>query len=397
MVPIYRLFAMSDLHTDAEENRQFVDRVDSTAHSRDALIVAGDISHSIAVMRATLRGLRSKFAHVFFVPGNHELWLTRRGKPSNDEEVNDPLEDGLVDSLEKVAAIERMCGEEGVKTRPCKLPIAGDSRSLWVVPLLSWHCQSFDSEPEIDARWEGLPTAEQLCTDYHVCKWPPSLQSLGHGSDAVAECLDALNDTGAGEETDALFRGGRASADDIVVSFSHFLPRVELIPEKRYLYFPALAKFVGSPALGRRVASLRPDAHVFGHTHFGWDQELDGVRYLSPPVAMPRERVARLCTIATGPFPNSDEEATVPLLVWDASLPDRGLPAQYPAAWSGFYEAQPRTPDRVLVLPEYVATNYKWNEKLHGSKADVTGWDGKTPPRSFGPAWTLQPKPAKLV
>lgn len=55
--------------------------------------------------------------------------------------------------------------------------------------------------------------------------------------------------------------------------------RLELLPEKRYLFFPNLAKVVGSTMLGDRVAQLRPDVHIFGHTHFGW---------CAPPLASPR-------------------------------------------------------------------------------------------------------------
>jgi Icc-related predicted phosphoesterase len=55
---------------------------------------------------------------------------------------------------------------------------------------------------------------------------------------------------------------------------------VELMPEKRYLFFPNLSKVVGSTPLQERVEALRPDIHLFGHTHFGWDQTIDGVRYM---------------------------------------------------------------------------------------------------------------------
>jgi hypothetical protein len=50
----------------------------------------------------------------------------------------------------------------------------------------------------------------------------------------------------------------------------HAVHRLELLPEKRFLFFPNLAKVVGSTMLGERVAQLRPDVHIFGHTHFGW-------------------------------------------------------------------------------------------------------------------------------
>jgi hypothetical protein len=81
---------------------------------------------------------------------------------------------------------------------------------------------------------------------------------------------------------------------DAVISFSHFLPRLELCPEKRFLHYQHLPKAVGSHALGERVAALRPDVHVFGHTHFGWDMELDGVRYMQAALAYPYERELRM-------------------------------------------------------------------------------------------------------
>lgn len=49
-----------------------------------------------------------------------------------------------------------------------------------------------------------------------------------------------------------------------LITFSHFLPRIELIPEKRYLLPPTLAKAVGSVPLRNRVDALQPECHVFG-------------------------------------------------------------------------------------------------------------------------------------
>ena len=41
---------------------------------------------------------------------------------------------------------------------------------------------------------------------------------------------------------------------------------------------PHTMQAVGSLPLGRRVRAMRPHMHVFGHSHFGWDQTLDGTR-----------------------------------------------------------------------------------------------------------------------
>lgn len=67
----------------------------------------------------------------------------------------------------------------------------------------------------------------------------------------------------------------------------------ELLPEKRLLRHPNLAKAVGSDPLASRLAALRPDVHVFGHTHFSWDASLHGTRFVQWPLAYPSERARR--------------------------------------------------------------------------------------------------------
>ena len=41
--------------------------------------------------------------------------------------------------------------------------------------------------------------------------------------------------------------------EETVISFSHFLPRQELCPEKRFLIEPMLSKVIGSDYLRRQV------------------------------------------------------------------------------------------------------------------------------------------------
>lgn len=61
-----------------------------------------------------------------------------------------------------------------------------------------------------------------------------------------------------------------------------------------------LAKAVGSAPLAARLAALRPDLCLVGHTHFGWDAEVEGVRYIQAPLCSPLERRRRLATVGFG-------------------------------------------------------------------------------------------------
>lgn len=55
-----------------------------------------------------------------------------------------------------------------------------------------------------------------------------------------------------------------------------------LLPEKRYLFYPNLAKAAGSQPLARRLTALQPDIHIFGHTHFSWDAGIEGLPSACP-------------------------------------------------------------------------------------------------------------------
>lgn len=48
------------------------------AYREDCLILAGDISDDQAILRTTFQLVVKKFQHVFFVPGNHDLWVRRK-------------------------------------------------------------------------------------------------------------------------------------------------------------------------------------------------------------------------------------------------------------------------------------------------------------------------------
>jgi hypothetical protein len=78
-----------------------------------------------------------------------------------------------------------------------------------------------------------------------------------------------------------------------VISYSHFVPRQELLPEKRMLLPHAanvLPKVAGSVLLEEQIRRLAPDVHVFGHTHVNVDVTIEGVRYLQWALGNPKPR-----------------------------------------------------------------------------------------------------------
>ena len=371
-----RIFCVSDIHSDHEANMAWCAGLRRRGgFERDVLLVAGDVASSLVILQETLEVLTATFGHVFYVPGNHDLWVKGRGSGGLH------IRPTPIDSLQKLEEIRALCERLGVRTRP------GYAAGALLCPLFAWYHASWDSEPEI-VGWKGIPEAQQCMMDFHLCEWP---EPLSKADDSIARRLDEMNDRGHAPEQaltaqiDAL---RREHPDAPLLTFSHFVPRLELNPEKRFLFFPPLSKACGSDYLRRRIDALRPAVHVYGHTHFGWDATLDGVRYLQAPLAYPEERKTRLATVATGvDFPHGD---AFPVLAYDAVR--RTFPPRYDAGWSNFYAKYPRCPDLCHLLPPYVAANY---QQVHGVGA--VGWlrpnDNPTGAAdgAITPAWALGP------
>jgi predicted phosphodiesterase len=231
-----RIFAVSDLHADIRANREALYRAPLAGYQEDALIVAGDVADREEVLRDTLSLLKSRFREVFFVPGNHELWV--RGESR--------------DSMEKFEAVLALCASIGVRTAPARVGGA------WVVPLFSWYDAAFD------VHGEGVEAELEAWSDRYFCRWPDVPGS-------VDEAFLGLSEARA------------RPYDGPVVTFSHFVPRPELLPPVRSLRFRGLPLVAGSLGIERQLRAAGSCVHVFGHTHIPWDRELDGVRYLHHP------------------------------------------------------------------------------------------------------------------
>lgn len=228
-----RIYALSDLHADLPENRRRLLRLPAGPHAGDALIVAGDVADSMEVLRETLTFLRARFRDVFFVPGNHELWVR------NDART----------SVEKFFDVLALCDTLGVRTRPARVG------GTWVVPLFAWYHESFD------VAGEGVEAELEAWADRYFCRWPAEVGR-------VDEFFLRMN-----------ARHVRPY-EGPVVTFSHFVPRPELVPPVEHLRFRGLPLVAGTAALDAQLRALGSRLHVYGHTHIAGDREIDGVRYV---------------------------------------------------------------------------------------------------------------------
>ncbi|MBI4850492.1 MAG: metallophosphoesterase [Acidobacteria bacterium] len=241
-----RIFATSDLHTDFRDNWLLLKGLSSTLYQNDVLIVAGDIGHNIDLIKNTLELLRAKFKFLFYVPGNHELWIRGEGHHS----------------LDKFFTIIELCKHIDVNTSPLEL------ENFVIIPLFSWYEKEFDIDED--------PNLDRLdsWSDFYFCKWPENINS-------IANYFLSLNQKYIKPYSKK------------VISFSHFLPRRELLPSREWLRFKALPQVAGSIHLDKQIRAVNSTIHIFGHSHMNWDVTIKGIRYIQNALSYPRERINR--------------------------------------------------------------------------------------------------------
>src|SRR5262249_40482930 len=186
-------FAVSDLHVDHAANAQWVAALSRQDYTDDILILAGDVSDSLGQIEENLNALAMRFNKVLYVPGNHEMWVIR-----NPE---------LEDSIAKFAEVCRIVRRSGASTE-CLF-----KDELAIVPLLGWYDYSFG--PPSD----GLRDAWMV---FRACRWPPHMNER-----QVTQFFASMNEPLPQPQSKA------------VISFSHFLPRVDLVAgyvPQRYQY-----------------------------------------------------------------------------------------------------------------------------------------------------------------
>jgi predicted phosphodiesterase len=255
-----RVFALSDVHVDYDANARWVAALSGVDYLDDVLILAGDVSDSLVRLERTLSTLVAKFRKVLFVPGNHELWVIR--------------DENNATSLEKFRQVCLVVERSGASMQTFR------SEGVVIVPLLSWYDYSF-----------GLPSDELRDTwmDYRACRWPSDL-----GMEGVAQLFESANhlpDT----------RG------EPVISFSHFLPRIDVMPERISARNRTLYPVLGSARLDHQVRAVRAKIHVYGHSHVNRCIQIDGVTYVNNAFGYPHEggiaSKRLLCIHSTGGEP----------------------------------------------------------------------------------------------
>ena len=238
-----RVFALSDIHVDYEINAKWVADLSKFDYTEDIIILAGDVSHDMRKVETTLVTLCERFRQVLFVPGNHDIWVMKH------ETFN---------SIEKFEMVCKLANDIGAATTPV------DYQQLTLIPLLSWYDYSFGKPNEwLQSAW----------TDFVACKWPNNMgnpEITSYFLDKNQKYLTIKNTK--------------------VITFSHFLPRIDVMPS----YIPAsrrtLYPVLGSSRLDSQIRKTGATLHVYGHSHVNRHVTIDGITYINNAFAYPNEQ-----------------------------------------------------------------------------------------------------------
>jgi len=260
-----RILAISDLHVDYRENRDWLAQISNADHRQDVLVLAGDLTDKRDLLERTLESLRPKFAQLFFVPGNHELWDRERA---------------YRDAIAKFEHILERCAALDVCTEPRVVD------GVRIVPLFSWYARPEEGPDSLFREKAREDPARTAWADDYFVRWPTFDIKGGPAAHFLAR-----------NETRLAYNEGQPT-----VSFSHFLPRSDLMmrtaaeTEREGPAIPDanphfnFSRVAGTAALDRQIRRLRPAVHVYGHQHRNRWREVDGVRYVSHCLGYPGER-----------------------------------------------------------------------------------------------------------
>jgi len=236
-----RVFTVSDIHLDYQENRNWFENLSLFDYKNDIIIIAGDVSDSLSILDKAFKNLKRRFSEVLFVLGNHELWVLR------DKNIN---------SFDKFFSVAEIVSGRGIVTKPFHYG------SLSIIPLMSWYDYSF-----------GMPSSDLKKTwmDYIACRW------LGFNEESVNRYFLSMNEKNL------------EINNKIIISFSHFMPRIDIMPsfmpaDRRILY-PVL----GTSLLESHIRRLGSDIHVYGHSHVNVEVKRDNILYINNAFGYPHE------------------------------------------------------------------------------------------------------------
>lgn len=273
-----RLWAIADLHLAHRANREALEAL--PAFGDDWLIVAGDVGERPDRLVYALEILRTRFARIFWTPGNHDLWSR-------------PDDPGGTRGVARYRELVDLCRAAGVVTPEDPYVPWPPEPDTFIVPMFLLFDYTFrppDIEPASALAWareHGIVSADELMLS--PAPWPSR----------DAWC--------AARVTETLQRLTALPPDARTILINHWPLRYDLARPPR---IPRFSLWCGTRETEDWGERFRARAVISGHLHFRTTLWRHGVRYDEVSLGYPRdwqqargiEYYLRQVLPANGPF-----------------------------------------------------------------------------------------------
>jgi len=264
-----RIWALSDVFFDQHGVPEWCKSLSSSFFRDDVLMLAGNLADSLPQLRFALTVLKSKFRRIFYVPGNHDLWVRRVTLQTiiKGEKVKDEQRD-MVDSMSKFLEVLQVCDDLGVETAPAEV-----AAGVFVVPMFSWYSRDFVGREQRKEKASERDADTKVTIDPWI-KWP-----FPCGSDDAWKFFMRMNEpalraTLAAKAAFEQFTDAKA----VVLSMTHFLTRQELDMDWTV---PGIWDYIGCDGLDEQIRAVGSHLHVYGRACIGPPARvLDGLTYV---------------------------------------------------------------------------------------------------------------------
>ena len=256
-----KIYAISDLHLDFAANRRLLEGFPE--HPDDWLVIAGDVSHRISDLEFALDTLVPRYARVAWSPGNHDLWVSRRG----DTELR---------GVAKYEALLELCRERNVLTPEDPYErVEVEGRPYTLAPIFTLYDYSFrpDDIPADMAVFWALKSNVMSTDEYYLQSDPfPSRAEW---------CAERCKVTEA--------RLAEVDPDAPLIMAGHFPLREDLIK----IYIPRFTIWCGTRLTEQWHTKFNTALVISGHLHVPGTKERDGVRFEEVSLGYPRQWTKR--------------------------------------------------------------------------------------------------------
>ncbi len=255
-----KLYAISDLHLDFGANRAALRELPDMPDC--GLVTAGDLCTSVRHLREALDHLCQKFARVFWVPGNHELWSSKCGPGGR-----------MVHGEEKYNLLVSVCREYGVFTPEDPFPVwESEDHAHVVAPLFIPYDYSF--RPDDISLERAIPWAMEagvMCSDEKLIDTDPHPSMIEWCRARYSYSLERLE---------------KIPNDSRIILVNHFPLRRELVRIRR---IPRFSIWCGTTLTEQLHLFSGVRVVVSGHLHMRATDYRDGVRFEEVSLGYPRD------------------------------------------------------------------------------------------------------------